>query len=79
MTELGELKALQGKTEFSHVPDWYKWQRENVRQELLDGTYLYSDEVKVFGFPGVTKYINLGKAKVTPEQAPLSPKRFRPL
>lgn len=65
MTELGELKALQGKTEFSHIPDWYKWQRENVRKELLDGTYEFSDEVQAYGFPGVTKYINLGKAKVT--------------
>ena len=65
MTELGELKALQGETEFSHIPDWYKWQRENVRKELLDGTYNYSDEVQVYGFPGVTEYINLGKAKIT--------------
>lgn len=65
MTELGELSALEGKTEFSHIPDWYRWQRENVRKELLDGTYGYSDEVTVYGFPGVTKYINLGTAKVT--------------
>ena len=65
MTELGELKALQGETEFSHIPDWYKWQRENVRKELLDGTYKYSDEVQTYGFPGVYKYFNLGKATVT--------------
>ena len=65
MTELGELKALQGETEFSHIPDWYKWQRENIRKELLNGTYSYSDEVQAYGFPGVTQYVNLGKAKVT--------------
>ncbi len=65
MTELGELVAENGETEFSHIPDWYKWQRENVRKELLDGTYKYSDEVQAYGFPGVTKYINLGKVTVT--------------
>ncbi len=65
MTELGELKALKGETEFSHIPDWYKWQRENIRKELLDGTYNYSDKVQVYGFPGINEYINLGKAKVT--------------
>ena len=65
MTELGELKALQGETEFPHIPDWYKWQRENVRKEILDGTYKYSDEVQTYGFPGVYKYFNLGKATVT--------------
>ena len=65
MTELGELKALNGKTEFSHIPDWYKWQRENIRKELLNGTYSYSDDVQVFGFPGINEYFNLGKGKVT--------------
>lgn len=65
MTELGELVATSGETEFSHIPDWYKWQRENVRKELLSGTYKYSDEVQVYGYPGVTEYINLGKATVT--------------
>ena len=24
MTELGELEALSGETEFSHIPDWYE-------------------------------------------------------
>lgn len=65
MTELGEMKALEGETEFSHIPDWYSWQRENVRNELLSGNYKYYDEVQVYGFPGVDKYYNLGKATVT--------------
>ncbi len=65
MTELGELRSLNGETEFSHVPDWYQWQRENVRNELLSGNYQYSDEVEVYGYPGVHEYIKLGKATVT--------------
>lgn len=65
MTEFGELCAKDGKTEFSHIPDWYSWQRENVRNELLSGNYKYCDEVKVYGFPGVDKYYNLGRATVT--------------
>ena len=65
MTELGELKALDGKTEFSHIPDWYKWQRENVRKELLNGAYKYVDTVNTYGFPGINKYIKLGQAKIT--------------
>ena len=39
LTELGYLKALDGETYFDHVPDWYKWERECVRREILDGTY----------------------------------------
>ena len=65
MTELGELQALDGETEFSHIPDWYKWERENVRQQILDGTYYFEDEVQVYSTPGVKEYVDLGKAKVT--------------
>lgn len=39
LTELGELSADSGETEFSHIPDWYAWQRAEVRRELQDGTY----------------------------------------
>ncbi len=65
MTELGELKALNGETEFSHIPDWYKWERENVRKEIISGNYSYSDEVTAFGFPGVQKYVKLGSARIS--------------
>ncbi len=41
MSEYGELKAVQKAddeheltTEFSHIPDWYEWEREQVRQEI---------------------------------------------
>ncbi len=64
MTELGEMKALEGETEFSHIPDWYEWEREKVRQELLDGTYKYEDNVHIYSLPGV-EFIDLGEGKVT--------------
>ncbi len=39
LTEEGSLRATDGETKFSHVPDWYQWERDQVRQELEDGTY----------------------------------------
>ena len=44
---LGELKADQGETEFTHVPDWYAWERRQVRQEILDGDYRLDTDVKI--------------------------------
>jgi hypothetical protein len=64
MTELGELKAFEGETEFSHIPDWYEWERQNVRKELLDGTYRFEDDVHIYSLPGV-EFIDLGEGKVT--------------
>ena len=47
MTPLGEMKATEGETEIAHVPDWYRWEREQVRQEILDGTYLLDEDVTI--------------------------------
>lgn len=39
MTALGEMQALDGETKFSHIPDWYAWQRSQVKSELENGIY----------------------------------------
>lgn len=47
LTELGELKAVEGDTEFSHIPDWYRWQGEQVRSEIERGEYKLDCEVDI--------------------------------
>ena len=47
MDEYGQLSADGGDTEYSHIPDWYKWQRECVRKELEDGTYSLETDVDI--------------------------------
>jgi hypothetical protein len=47
LTPLGELKAENGETEISHIPDWYRWEREQVKQEILDGTYNLDTDVEI--------------------------------
>ena len=41
------MKALEGETEFSHIPDWFAWERECVRQEILEGSYKLDVEVDI--------------------------------
>ena len=47
LTPLGKLNALDGDTEFPHIPDWFRWEREQVRQEILDGKYNLDVDVKI--------------------------------
>ena len=63
--ESGNLRALTGETEFTHIPDWYEWERLQVRQQIADGTYAYSDKVEVHSMPGCWKWHHLGDAKVS--------------
>lgn len=62
MDELGQLAAIDGETEFSHVPDWYEWERANVRAEVEAGTYTSGElPVTVESLPNAKKFIPLGK------------------
>ena len=45
LTELGYLQAEDAA--FTHIPDWYAWQRQQVRQELENGTYRLEKKVKI--------------------------------
>ncbi len=60
MTEYGELEAVNGSTEFTHIPDWYEWEREEVRREIQDGTYYFEAECHVNSLPNARKFISLG-------------------
>ena len=39
LTEYGYMKALNGETEFDHIPDWFNWERECVKEEIISGEY----------------------------------------
>lgn len=62
MTILGELKAEEGETEFTHIPDWYEWERVNVRREVEAGTYHFQSKAVVYSLPDSLGFINLGTA-----------------
>ncbi len=47
MTELGELEAKNGDTVFSHIPDWYAWERAQVKQEIEEGKYLLDTHCRI--------------------------------
>lgn len=47
MNQYGQLVAIDAETEYSHIPDWYEWQRACVRRELEEGTYLLDEDVDI--------------------------------
>lgn len=63
--EDGQLVAENGETEFSHIPDWFEWEREQVRKQIENGSYSFSDEVTVYSLPRCWKFEELGLATLT--------------
>lgn len=47
LTEYGYMKVLDGATEFDHIPDWYRWERECVKKEIEDNIYLLDIPVEI--------------------------------
>ncbi|MCB9498769.1 MAG: hypothetical protein H6687_02640 [Bacillales bacterium] len=64
MDEYGELHALEGETEFPHIPDWYEFERSQVRKQIEEGTYHFEDEVRIEALPNAKGYINMGNGKL---------------
>lgn len=48
LTELGYLSATDGESAFNHIPDWFAWEREQVKEELNQGKYLLDIDVDVY-------------------------------
>ena len=60
LNEYGFMKAQHGETEFSHIPDWYDYERQAVRQELLDGNYKLDCDVDIFLLTDMKAIYNVG-------------------
>ncbi len=48
LDEYGFMRALDGETEFPHIPDWFAWERECVKQEIIDKKYFLSVDVDIY-------------------------------
>ena len=65
LNEDGTLTAISGETEFSHIPDWFEWERSEVRRQVRSGEYSFTDEVEVYSLPRTWRFIPLGNAQIT--------------
>ena len=62
LTETGFLKA--DNAAFTHVPDWYNWERQEVRKELEAGTYRLDVEVDIAMMVNYTALYMVGEGRL---------------
>lgn len=65
LTELGYLKALEGEDYFDHIPDWYRWERECIRKEILDGTYGFDVPCNIYMIVNTKDVYRVGEGRVS--------------
>lgn len=65
LTEYGYMRSLEGVTEFTHIPDWYRWERECVKEEILNGTYRLDREVVIYMLVNTRCVYRVGDGRLT--------------
>ena len=66
LDECGYLSAEEPA--FTHIPDWYRWQREKVREELENGTYRLEVDVKIGMLVDTKALYMVGEGKLTHDE-----------
>ncbi|MBD5514382.1 MAG: 1-acyl-sn-glycerol-3-phosphate acyltransferase [Lachnospiraceae bacterium] len=72
MQECGEDEAKEsesltvnyseaGEAHFTHIPDWYHWERECVRQEILSGNYRMDVPVTIYMMVNTDRIYQVGE------------------
>lgn len=64
LTENGYLDNVNGNTLFNHVPDWFSWERECVREEVFSGKYAASVHGCVYATIDHKAVYKLGKGSL---------------
>ena len=65
LTELGALERTDGgAAKFTHVPDWYAWERECVRAELERGTYALDIPVRICMMVNMKQICRVGEGRL---------------
>nr|MBQ4318553.1 1-acyl-sn-glycerol-3-phosphate acyltransferase [Clostridia bacterium] len=64
LDEYGSIKAADGVTEFDHIPDWYNWERECVRDEIVSGSYMLDTEVDICMMIDTKKLYGVGSGRL---------------
>ena len=75
LTENGYLENISGnQTIFNHIPTWNNWQRECVKEEIINNTYLLDEDIDLYAVKNYKTVYEIGRAhlKQTKDELVLS-------
>lgn len=59
----GQLRAQDGT--LLHIPDWYRWEREQVREEIRQGRYGLNVRVRIEALPNEKGFVPCGEGTLS--------------
>ncbi|MCL1917036.1 MAG: 1-acyl-sn-glycerol-3-phosphate acyltransferase [Peptococcaceae bacterium] len=67
-----DYRALNRGVDFSHIPNWYEWERFQVEQEIEAGHYRLTQKVHIEALPNAVNFIDLGNGILTHDESGFS-------
>ncbi|MEE1314840.1 MAG: lysophospholipid acyltransferase family protein [Faecalimonas sp.] len=64
LTEFGMLEAVNVASKFTHIPDWYKWERACVRDELENDMYGLDVPVDIYAMVNSKCIYRIGEGRL---------------
>ncbi len=64
LDEYGSLTSPDGDPSFTHIPDWYAWERDCVREEILNSTYGFDIPVDILMATDTLKLYRVGEGRL---------------
>ena len=65
LTEDGTLEAKDGEAAFTHIPDWYAWERECVKKEIMNDEYRLQVPVDICVLMDTKHVYRVGEGELT--------------
>lgn len=65
MKSNGHATEKGSPTPFTHVPDWYNWQREQIRKEIDEGIYQIEADVDIYMMVDTKAIYKVGSGHLT--------------
>lgn len=60
LTELGAIEATNAQSAFTHIPDWFRWQRGEVQKEIADSAYSTDIDVDIYMMVDYKAFYHVG-------------------
>ena len=52
---------LDSNIDFSHIPNWYEWERSQVITQIVEGRYELNCKVRIEALPNAKNFIDCGE------------------
>lgn len=68
LNEIGTLSCNTTVAKFTHIPTWYNWERQMVKEEVINNTYLLDSLVNIYVLRDLKAIYHIGRGRLVHTQ-----------